>query len=510
MNEQLRQRLAQAKNLPSLPAVAMRITELARDPDSDLGDVAEAISHDAALAAKILRIANSPFYALRRSCDNLRQALTFLGINGTLSLALSFSLTKAFQRQGRSGFDHEWFWRRSLIAAASSRALAERLVPTAGEELFLSALLQDIGMLALESAVTGFYSPMGSERSEHGRFVSFEMEQLGTDHAAVGAWLLEAWHLPAHIQQAAAGSHDPNVVSDEEPVRTFVRCVCVAGDMADAWLAEDPQSALANVQQRAENLLDLNAEDVKQAMSAVASQLPEIESLFEIDLGDTSLMEAILEQAKEAQVLRNLQLLREVSDANTSQENLVSRTRQLEEESKRDPLTGLYNRRHLDDVLEEEFEQAQRHRWPLSVVFADLDHFKQVNDQHGHQAGDKVLAAAAQLLVSNTRGGDVIARYGGEEFVVVLPGSGIVAARAVCKRLVDAFGRTQHDVGNGKSVTVTVSLGVAAHGEAVEFQNVTELVRAADRALYTAKLAGRSRTAEYQPDQGRQSATVRR
>ena len=245
-------------------------------------------------------------------------------------------------------------------------------------------------------------------------------------------------------------------------------------------------------------------------MSGVAGQLPEIESMFEIDLGDTSLMEAILEQAKEAQVLRNLQLLREVSDANSSKETLQSQTRLLEEQNKRDPLTGLYNRRHLDEVLAEEFEQAQRHQWPLSVVFADLDHFKHVNDQHGHQAGDKVLFAAAQLLVSQTRGGDVIARYGGEEFVVVLPGSGINAARVVCKRLVDAFARTRHDVGNGKSVTVTVSLGVAAHGEAVEFRTVSELVRAADRALYAAKLAGRSRMAEYEPVQKRKSASAKR
>ena len=184
MDDQLKQRLAQAKNLPTLPAVAMRITELARDPDADLGQVADAISHDPALVAKVLRIANSPFYALRRRCENLRQALTFLGINGTLALALSFSLLKAFKEQRQSGLDHEWLWRRSLIASASSRVLAERLVPTAGEELFLGALLQDIGMLALDSAVAGFYGPLVGQTAAHERFVTFEQERLGTDHAA--------------------------------------------------------------------------------------------------------------------------------------------------------------------------------------------------------------------------------------------------------------------------------------------------------------------------------------
>ncbi len=500
MDEQLKQRLAQAKNLPTLPAVAMRITELARDPDADLGQVADAISNDPALVAKVLRIANSPFYALRRRCDNLRQALTFLGINGTLALALSFSLLRAFRDQRHSGLDHEWFWRRSLIAAASSRVLAERLAPSAGEELFLGALLQDIGMLALDSAVADFYAPLRKQPSAHQLFMTHEHAQLGTDHAAVGAWLLELWHLPDHIQKAAAGSHEPESVAEGEPLRTFVRCVCIAGHMADAWIAEEPAGALQRLKELALSLLGLEAEEVEQALSAVAEQLPEIESLFEIDLGDTRLMESILEEAKEAQVLQNLQLLREASDASATKESLELRTRQLEEQSRRDPLTGLYNRGHLDRVLREEFEQAQRHRWPLSVVFADLDHFKGVNDAHGHQAGDGVLAAAAQLLVSCTRGGDVIARYGGEEFVIVLPGSGSEGARVVCARLVDAFARTHHAVGEGESVVVTASVGVATHGEAVEFQDVSELIRAADRALYTAKLAGRNRLAEYEPD----------
>ncbi len=509
MDDQLKQRLAQAKNLPTLPAVAMRITELARDPDADLGQVADAISHDPALVAKVLRIANSPFYALRRRCENLRQALTFLGINGTLALALSFSLLKAFKEQRQSGMDHAWFWRRSLIAAASSRVLAERLVPTAGEELFLGALLQDIGMLALDSAVAGFYGPVAGQTAAHERFVTFEQERLGTDHAAVGSWLLSVWHLPDHIQQAAAGSHDPESMHKDEPIRTFVRCVCIAGHMADAWIDEDPSSALESVKQLAGRLLDLSAEELAIAMSDVAVQLPEIESLFEIDLGDTRLMESILDEAKEAQVLQNLQLLREASDANASKETLELRTRQLEEQTKRDALTGLYNRRHLDRVLAEEFEQAQRHQWPLSIVFADLDHFKVVNDLHGHQAGDEVLAATAELLVSCTRGGDVIARYGGEEFVVILPGSGAAGARAVCARLVEAFGRTRHEVGDGASVVVTVSVGVATHGETMEFQNVGELVRAADRALYAAKLAGRNRMAEYEPDRAGKGSGAR-
>jgi len=497
LDTQLEQRLSHATGLPTLPAVAMKVIGLARDPDASLAQIAGVISQDPALVAKILRIANSPFYALRRRCENLRQALSFLGLNGTLALALSFSMVKALGQNGRSTFDYRQFWRRSLLSAAACRALAERVAPGTGEELFLAALLQDIGMLALDRAFPGFYAPLKDGQSAHDELVSFEHERLGTDHAEVGAWLLHSWHIPSRLRDAVAASHRPETGPGD---RTHMGCVCVSGRIADVWLAPERQEALKHAEMSAKAALSLDGDAVRQTIEAVATQLPEMESLFEVDLGDTSLMESILDEAKEAQALRNLELVREVSEIHQSKESLESRTRELEERSRRDALTAVFNRGHLDRVLAEEFKQAQLHGWTLTVAFADLDHFKKVNDQYGHHTGDQVLAAAAQLLTDNTRGGDVIGRYGGEEFVLVLPGTGAAAAEVVCKRLVAAFARTRHDVAGKQSLVVTISIGVATHGEAMEFGSVDQLVQAADRALYTAKLKGRNQAVSYHPN----------
>ena len=107
-------------------------------------------------------------------------------------------------------------------------------------------------------------------------------------------------------------------------------------------------------------------------------------------------------------------------------------------------MTGVYNRAYLDQVLAREFEHSTRHKWPLSVAFADLDNFKSINDRFGHQAGDRILQATARILRGNTRETDLIARYGGEEFVVVLPATDADTARSICERIVAAFQNTGH------------------------------------------------------------------
>lgn len=125
-------------------------------------------------------------------------------------------------------------------------------------------------------------------------------------------------------------------------------------------------------------------------------------------------------------------------------------------------MTGVYNRAYLDQVLALEFEHSTRHKWPLSVAFADLDNFKSINDKFGHQAGDRILQATARILRSNTRETDLIARYGGEEFVVVLPATDADSARSICERIVMAFQNTGHVIGSDNA-HVTVSVGCATH-----------------------------------------------
>ncbi|HXF83919.1 MAG TPA: diguanylate cyclase [Anaerolineales bacterium] len=167
---------------------------------------------------------------------------------------------------------------------------------------------------------------------------------------------------------------------------------------------------------------------------------------------------------------------------------------QLREQAIRDALTNLFNRRYLEETLDRELARAARELYPLCIIMMDLDHFKDVNDTYGHEAGDVVLRTLADLVTRQSRHGDFACRYGGEEFVLVMPNIGIEVAKERALQLQRSINSLVIPFGPF-NLSTTVSMGVAsypAHGDTKE-----KLLRAADRALYAAKNAGRNRVFVY-------------
>ena len=163
-----------------------------------------------------------------------------------------------------------------------------------------------------------------------------------------------------------------------------------------------------------------------------------------------------------------------------------------------DPLTGLVNRRYLEERLQEEMERSKRHRFAMSFMMLDIDDFKNYNDTHGHQAGDLALEMVAQCLKTALRSADVAARYGGEEFSILLPQTGLAEARAIGERIRRRIERTQFPHGQGQPTgAVTVSIGVSTFG--AELDTPAEIIYAADQALYAAKARGKNCIESYAP-----------
>jgi diguanylate cyclase (GGDEF)-like protein len=163
----------------------------------------------------------------------------------------------------------------------------------------------------------------------------------------------------------------------------------------------------------------------------------------------------------------------------------------LRHEAIRDPLTGLYNRRFMDETLERELRVAARAGRPLALVMIDIDHFKRLNDTYGHAVGDTVLKQVATSISARVRASDLVCRFGGEEIVVILPDTALDAATLVAEALRTAVRELALTDGTGPIGPSTVSLGVAAfpqHGA-----TAAALMRAADAALYQAKRQGRDR-----------------
>ena len=160
-----------------------------------------------------------------------------------------------------------------------------------------------------------------------------------------------------------------------------------------------------------------------------------------------------------------------------------------------DDLTGLYNSRMYYPMLTGEIARGQRHGRPVSVLMLDIDHFKCVNDDFGHLAGDRVLERLGLLLKERTRGGNSVCRYGGEEFTIILPELGAEAASETAERLREIVEQTRFDFGGDHKIKITVSIGVAAFPESAG--TAEELTKAADIALYSAKEEGRNRVSRY-------------
>ena len=159
-----------------------------------------------------------------------------------------------------------------------------------------------------------------------------------------------------------------------------------------------------------------------------------------------------------------------------------------------DPLTGACNRRYLMDLLPREIERAIRYGRPLSLAMCDLDHFKRVNDTHGHMVGDEVLRGAVRVLIEGIRKTDWVARYGGEEFVIVLPETSLADAHALADDLREKLQETAFGM-SSMTLPVTASFGVVGSEGAVgEGASMDDLIAQCDECLYTSKTAGRNRT----------------
>jgi diguanylate cyclase (GGDEF)-like protein len=190
-----------------------------------------------------------------------------------------------------------------------------------------------------------------------------------------------------------------------------------------------------------------------------------------IQLGETTVLRVSMQDADEQEVARRAY-----------------------ESTVKDPLTGAFNRRHFDERLEAEHAYARRHGQALTVMFVDLDHFKRVNDTHGHQAGDAVLVQAAKAMMASVRTEDLVARFGGEEFVVLSRALEREGAAVLAERLRAAIEKLAIEIG-GAAVPVTASVGWATQDKLHDHPHAGQLLAAADRGVYAAKQAGRNRVA---------------
>jgi len=479
--------LKAANRLPSPPAVAMRILELVADEQTTLDELAQVISADPALTAKILKYLNSPVIGLGFEGTTLQEAVARLGTRGAQLLALSFTLVSQKHLQSCPSFSFHRFWSESLARAVAARQLAATSRAWPREEAFITGLVLRLGQLVLATALPAEYEQVLRAGAPGAPALEIrERHALGGDHLHVSLQLLQHWKLPESIWRPLAPLAAPD--SRDEAARASSRARLLAlSDAIAAFLAGDKQQRGARLEalyRRASDLAGLERERFRPLLDQIGQDWTAYGELLAIATSEPPDLDALEQEADEHRTALRLAAELEVL-------NLRSENQQLSRLANRDRLTGLLNRGAFDSALATAVADSARPGRSLALLMLDLDRFKSINDRHGHPVGDAVLNHVARILQSQAAAPATVYRYGGEEFALLVPGADTAAAQTLAESLRSAVAESPYANGT-LNVALTISIGIASAGGTAPTVSAAALVAQADEFLYQAKQAGRN------------------
>jgi len=492
--------LTRAESLPSLPAVALEVLRLSQDEDTTLDDMASCLSRDPALAAKILKLANSSLFGGGKSVTTLQRATMLLGMKAVKLMALSFSLASSLPKKGQEGgFSFGNYWHRSLVTAIAARSLARLTRSPQGDEAFLCGLFAHFGKLVLTRCLSEVYEPLLVE-AEGWPTIALEEERLGFSSTDVCASLLKSWDLPEVIYLTVGyWPHPGRAQGLSDPAALRLVNLLHLAHLAESVLCDREKGPpLAELHKAMETQHGISAGEVDALLVGLEVGIGETAELLSIQLPDGTSHEELINQARMQMVHVSLGTAVDLAAERRRNATLETENKVLESRASTDRLTGLPNRAAFDAFMERHVRARIEGAVPraLGLIMVDVDKFKSFNDTYGHATGDEVLRMVGGVLERLTRKGDLAARYGGEEFAVVLPQTNPFGLKSASERLREAIEQEVLEV-DGQKLSVTASFGCACIARFESPSDVAALIKLADHFLYQAKKKGRNRCECY-------------
>jgi putative nucleotidyltransferase with HDIG domain len=226
--EQIREKVQSIIQLPALPTIAMEVVDMVDNPKTSASKLGKLISTDQALTAKVLKIANSPFYGFPRKISTIDFAIIVLGYDALKEIVISISLVSSLQRKGDQVFDAKAFWDHSITSGVLARRLARDLGYRVSGEVFVGGLLHDMGISVLHRYFKNEYKRI-VEILRETDLTALEAEEsiFGVTHADIGGWLAERWNLPAHLVEAITNHHAPTRAAKNKDLVALIHCADV-------------------------------------------------------------------------------------------------------------------------------------------------------------------------------------------------------------------------------------------------------------------------------------------
>lgn len=474
------ERFAAANCLPSLPAAARRLLELARQEEPDTKEIAKVIQLDPAICSSLMRTVNSALMGFRPKVESIEDAINKLGSNMVRTLMLGFHLVQHKNPHPELAHLVQEHWRSSITQAVIAELIAKHLKVDPAS-YFLAAMVQDLGILAMMSEEPKMYMEEVLKFADFPDVAAAERSVFGFCHADVSTQIIREWGLPADFEEAILGHHAQINETGKDSSLCVVTQAASLG--AKVILSDDKEGTGQRLYHWA-NFLETHFEIGHEYIDSIISEVNELvadySAVFQFDIGECVDVDQTVELART--LLQKIALESQLSLASTRKfRNRKSR----ESELYLDSLSGLKNRRFLNENLQQLMTSTIKGQLSLAVMFIDLDRFKQINDTRGHRVGDQAIVHVAKWLSAAIRKNDAAVRLGGDEFVLLFKNISLSDFESVAHRIANEIPQLELD---GEAIEIGLSAGgihyLPGHHDV---SNANLLIDLADQCMYKAK-----------------------
>jgi diguanylate cyclase (GGDEF)-like protein len=483
---------ASSQRLPTLPEIALRLVEIAQQEEPDYQEVSRIIRSDPVISGKILKTVNSALFGFRQRIETIEQAIPKLGITLLRTLILSFHLARQGSSQPETQPIRQLLWRSSLTQAVIAELIAEQTPAADPPTYFLAGMLQDIGILAMVAERPEEYSQHVLNRAQFPDVASAERAYFGFSHSDVSKAILERWRMGETFGGAVARHHDRVVPAAQNHHANRLTAALQAASMGASLLSSKVGKGTldSNLRQWCgflQSHFSFSYSQAQEIFDEIKHRVDEYSAIFSFQIGGSVRTDDILYEAKS--------LLQEIALKNQleliEQKSPSRRQKSQDDAIYRDSLCGLYNRRFMDEQLNDQIERCIQKRKPIGCLFMDVDRFKSINDTYGHAAGDLAIQHVANWLNDSLRKNDLAFRLGGDEFIVVLQQVSEKEFEKIAHRIASQIPELKLE--NGQKISISLSVGGSYYQpHRRDVADINWLLDQSDQSMYAAKKQGGS------------------